>query len=400
MTNRYDFVVIGAGIIGLSCARELMNKYPNASIAIIEKENTVAAHASGRNSGVIHAGIYYGKDSLKARFCLEGGRKLKEYCYASQLPVNHCGKLIVAKNESELPALDTLYRKALDNGARVERVNARQAAEIEPRAVTCEKAIWSPETASIMPGQVCHTLAATLQKQGVRFFFGEPVSHINPAENSLGTRQNTFSYGFLINAAGLYADTISEQYGLTHSYMLMPFKGLYFISQSPRASLNTNIYPVPDANYPFLGVHFTITGDGKTKVGPTALPVLWREQYSGLKGLSYKEMKQITAWYLNAWYHNHFNFRALVKSEARYLFKKNLLAEAQKMVNIDLSKVTFAKSQPGIRAQLYDKVNKELVTDFVIKSVENSVHVLNAVSPAFTSAFSVADYVVNTLIDR
>lgn len=394
----YDYLIIGAGIMGLTCAYELKKRYPETKVAIVEKEEGVAKHASGRNSGVIHAGIYYANDSLKARFCLEGGQLLKSYCQENDLHINPCGKLIVAKHEAELKPLHSHYQRAMANGATVELVDEKQVAEIDPAVVTYQQAIWSPQTASIMPVDVCLSLQKKCEQQGVSFYFKQTITDISPDKKQVKCQSGAIEYGNLINCAGLYADKVAQWYGLSDDYLMMPFKGLYLVSDSPAVALRTNVYPVPDSAYPFLGVHFTITGEGKTKIGPTALPAFWREQYEWFSRFSLSELSQISAWYLKSFIRNDFQFRDLVKTEAKYLFRKKLLSEAQKLVRVDLSKAAFKTSRPGIRAQLYSKKERKLVNDFVIEQVGNSVHVMNAVSPAFTSAFAVARHIVTSFL--
>lgn len=381
--------------MGLSLAYRLCElKGDRRRILIIEKESDVAMHASGRNSGVLHAGIYYGSDSLKARFCRQGSMMMKRYCQDHGLAINRCGKLIVSKDEKEEKRLFELYEMARVNGAKVALINQKQVNEIDRSVKTFSTAIWSPETASISPKAVCHSLHQELTDTGVDFAFNSPVTGVDIQGKTVETQDKRFSYDTLINTAGLYADKIAQCCGVTDDYALLPFKGIYFISRSDTIRLKTNVYPVPDPQYPFLGVHFTITVDGRTKIGPTAIPALWREHYSGIERFKAKEFGNILNWYMKSVVGNHFNFRALLASEAKYLFRGNLLKEAQKMVNLDLAAARFVRSAPGIRAQLYDKRHKRLVNDFIIEHKQDTIHVLNAVSPAFTSAFAMADYII------
>jgi (S)-2-hydroxyglutarate dehydrogenase len=396
----YDFVIVGAGIIGLCVADEIIQKCgKKTSILVIEKEDKVAEHASGRNSGVVHAGIYYANDSLKAKFCLDGGKKLKEYCEEYGLVYNQCGKLIVTKNEDEENTLDHLYSRAIQNGANVELLDKSEIRDIDPNVLTYERAIWSPNTASILPIQVCRSLLDSLQTKGVSFLFDTKVCDVSLDNNYVTCHDGKkIHYGKLINAAGLYADKLAKACGIGADYCLLPFKGLYLVSKNDQVRLKTNVYPVPNVDYPFLGVHFTITGDGKTKIGPTALPAFWRENYQGVSRFSLNELISILSWYSKAYIGNYFHFRELVKTEVKYCFSSNLLKEAQKMLSLDLKKGEFVKTRPGIRAQLYHKHDKKLVNDFVVEKHNNTIHVLNAVSPAFTCAFSVAKHLIEEIV--
>jgi L-2-hydroxyglutarate oxidase len=401
LKNNYDYAIIGAGILGMTVANELLNKNSQLKIAIFEKEVDVALHASGLNSGVIHSGVYYGQDSFKAKFCLIGNEKLRAFCQEQKIAINNCGKLIVTKNEHELTRLKKLYENGLKNGAVLALIDTKEIKKIEPHAKTYEQAIWSPNTGSVMPKQVCKALHQLLIAKGVTFHFNTEITDIDVKTNRLLSKKaETFSFGKLINCAGLYADKIAAHYGLSDDYLMMPFKGLYLISNTPEIALTTNIYPVPDEEYPFLGVHFTITGEGKTKLGPTALPAFWREQYQWFNRFSYQELSQITKWYYKTYRYNHFNFRQLVRNEFKHLFKQNMLNEANQMVDLYMHKRMFVYTKPGIRAQLYDKKNNKLVSDFVFKTTDHSLHLLNAVSPAFTSSFAMANYLVKEYLDE
>jgi L-2-hydroxyglutarate oxidase LhgO len=391
--ENYDFVIIGAGIIGLTIADSLLNNIPNSKIAIIDKEFDVAQHASGRNSGVIHAGIYYKEDSNKSKFCVKGNQLLKQFCVNENIPINNCGKIIVTKNEQEESSLIKLYERGKRNGANLDLLDKNQVKEIEPLAKTYQTAIFSHDTASVNPSLVCSSLKRKLIEKGVAFIFNEQVISFRQNKTSLLTNnKKEIGFGRLINCSGLYADTIANEYGLKNEYQIIPFKGLYLLIHDLK--LNTNIYPVPDPDYPFLGVHFTVTSDGKTKVGPTAIPALWREQYHGFKNFTLKEFSEIFSWYIKAFFSNYFNFRHLLKVESKYILKSQLLNDASLMLNkkIDMNKNSYL--MPGIRAQLYDKNKCTLVDDFVVEAKDRSVHILNAVSPAFTCSFAIAQQVV------
>jgi L-2-hydroxyglutarate oxidase len=268
-----DFLVIGGGIIGIAVARELRQRHPEAAVAVLEKERACGQHASGRNSGVLHAGFYYSADSLKARFTRDGSAALRAYCEERGLPLNRCGKLVVARTAADHPQMDELLQRGAANGVVLESITEAEARRIEPRVKTCERAIWSPNTATADPGAVLDAMRNDAEKEGVGFSLATQFCRVRG--NDIETSQGRWSAGYVVNAAGLYADRIARQFGFSQHYTILPFKGLYLYSDEPSGSLRTNIYPVPDLRNPFLGVHFTVTVDGRSKIGPTAIPAFW-----------------------------------------------------------------------------------------------------------------------------
>ncbi len=396
MDKSVDYLIVGSGIIGLSIARSLKRRDSSSTILLIDKEEQLAAHASGRNSGVLHAGFYYTADSLKARFTVEGNKALKQFCSDNGLAINECGKLIVAADESELPGLDELARRGRSNGAQLEIVSAEQAKEIEPRAHTFERAIYSPATATVSPAQVVTKLAEVIQAQGVELALG--VRYLGFDGGKVHTSGGVVTCGRLINAAGLHADKIAAQFGFGLDYTILPFKGLYLKYAKNKTDINTNIYPVPNLRNPFLGVHFTKTVDGTIKIGPTAIPAFWRENYKGFSGFSAAESLVILSREADLFLRNSFNFRNLAFEELQKFNKRYFIGLAKKLAP-GIDENGFGEFGPaGIRAQLLKKSSRELVQDFVVEGDEFSTHVLNAVSPGFTCAFPFGEYVVDEYI--
>ncbi len=395
-----DFLIIGAGILGLTISLELKKRFPDQKIIIIEKESQVGMHASGRNSGVLHAGFYYTADSLKARFCRDGNRAMKAYCREHNIPLNENGKLVVVKDESELTALKTLYERGLKNGVDLKWIDEDAVREIEPRAKTIKHAIFSPETASVNPQLVLQSLIQEAQKNQITILYNEKYISSNKKEKIITTSKQNIHAGFVINTAGLYADHIAKQFGFSKHYEIVPFKGLYLYSDEKPGSLKTHIYPVPDLNYPFLGVHYTVTADGKIKLGPTAIPAFWRENYDGLKHFSASEMAAIVKREIILFLQNKFHFRKIALYEMKKYSKKFLASQASYMVHdFDVSQYkTWGK--PGIRAQLVDTRDNTLVNDFCFEHDDYSLHVLNAVSPAFTGSFPFAKYLVEAVLQK
>lgn len=391
MSNPYDYIIIGSGIIGLSIARSLKSKEPGASILIIDKEPHEAFHASSRNSGVLHAGFYYTADSLKAKFTAEGSRAMKDYCRGRGLPVNECGKLVVAQNEAERQALHELFARGQKNGSTVSIISEEKAKAIDPNVKTFKEALHSPLTASIDPAAVCQSLKQDLEKQGVIFQFD--CAYLKKTPEGILTIKGEITANKIINCAGLYADKIARDFGFAEKYTIIPFKGLYLKYAKNKTDVNVNIYPVPNLKNPFLGVHFTKTVDGTIKIGPTAIPALWRENYKGLSRFSLDELLNIASWEGRLFVQNTFGFRDLAGEEMKKYNRNYFIRQAKALVE-DIDENGFGEwTPPGIRAQLLDKNSKRLIQDFIVEGNNQSIHILNAVSPAFTCAFSFAHYV-------
>ena len=220
-----DFLIIGAGIVGLTVALQLKKQFPDSEIIIIEKEKKLGVHASGRNSGVLHAGFYYSANSLKAKLCRDGNYFWREYCLEKKLKINQCGKLVVARNESELKGLDELYRRGQENSVKLELITENQAKEIEPSIFTFEKALYSPTTSTIDPNEILRSVSQDVINQNIKIIYNNKF--LNTKKNIISTEAGKFEPGYLINAAGLYADVIAKKYGFSKNTKILPFKGLY-----------------------------------------------------------------------------------------------------------------------------------------------------------------------------
>ncbi|RAP37737.1 FAD-dependent oxidoreductase [Candidatus Marinamargulisbacteria bacterium SCGC AAA071-K20] len=387
--------IIGGGIIGLTMAYWINHFFPKYSIRIIEKEPALGAHASGRNSGVLHAGFYYNPDSLKAKFCIEGQDFLINYIKENKLSINPCGKLIVAKDDEELDRLRKLKERGTQNGVALEWCNEGRVSKIDPLVLTHKNALFSPTTSTINPIEVLTCLSADLESKGVRFNFKESFSSFK--NNIVHTNKDTYETNLLINCAGTYAIDIAKQFNMAKNYQMLPFKGLYLMFEGENP-LKTNVYPVPPKDAPFLGVHFTITVDNKLKIGPTATPALSYEHYKGVENIRLKELIPILGYETAMFVLNKCFFRNLAVEEILKCFKLYLAEQACKLTK-GLDPKLFTKwSKPGIRAQLLDKRNLRLLDDFVVEKKENTLHILNAVSPAFTASFSFTRHIVEEYI--
>ena len=389
--NNFDFGVIGAGIVGLAMANRIRQIHPNATITIFDKEAAVGEHASGRNSGVLHAGFYYSPDSLKAALTRDGNKLLRDFCAEEEIAVKESGKVVVAQNSSEVAALQELHRRGKANGVVTELVTPEQLAELEPLAKTCEWALWSPNTAVANPLAVTQGLANKVVREGTTLKLGHEVLRTLP--NRIITSLGNYSVGHIINCAGLYADKIAKQFGYCDDYAMLPFKGLYWYGNWAPGTLQRHVYPVPDVRNPFLGVHLTVTIDGRAKIGPTAIPIFSRESYAGFGGLSPKEVLNIVGIYPKFLSSKHHDVLGLIKTEMPKYSQRHLVSQAKALVPSVDPKDFKLRGKPGIRAQLLDIKNKKLEMDFVVRGDESSTHVLNAVSPAWTSALAMANHV-------
>ena len=390
-----DFLVVGGGIVGLCSALELKRRYPDQSVMVLEKEPEPGLHASGRNSGVLHAGFYYTADSLKAKFTRDGNEAWRAYCGQHNLRINECGKLVVAKDASELGGLEELHRRGLENNVPVELISASEAREIEPRVKTYERALWSPITATVSPSEVVSRVALECAELGIRVVTG--CAFQSRSGTTVTTTQDRIEAGFLLNCAGLHADKIAKQYGFSKHLEIVPFKGLYLYSDEPARAIRTNIYPVPNLGNPFLGVHFTITVDGHAKIGPTAIPAMWRENYTGFDGFDPGDFIRILGREAGLFFRAGFDFRSLAIEELKKYRRPYMVQLAQSLLEGVKPQDYRRWGKPGIRAQLMDVRTHKLIMDFHLEGDDSSLHVLNAVSPGFTCAIPFASYIVDQI---
>lgn len=390
-----DFLILGGGIIGLSVARELKRRFPNTQVTLLEKEAACGRHASGRNSGVIHAGFYYSADSLKAKLTRAGNQAMTAYCEAKKIPLNRCGKLVVAKDQDDLPQLDELLRRGRANSVPLENLTEEEARKIEPRVKTHQRAIFSPTTASADPQRVIEEMTRDANVEGVTIRTGAP--YLRNKKGLVITPQGSFTASHVVNAAGLYADKIALDFGFSERYRILPFKGLYLYSDEPPNAFRTNIYPVPDLRNPFLGVHFTVKDDGQVKIGPTAIPALWREQYRRFDNFKFGEFIEVLFREAGLMMSSNFDFQKLALEEVRKYSRPHLVALASGLAHGVRPEHYTRWGEPGIRAQLLDIKNRKLEMDFVIEGDKHSTHLLNAVSPGWTCAIPFARYAVDQI---
>lgn len=393
-----DYLVVGGGIVGLSIAAALKRRYPDCGVVLLEKERECGRHASGRNSGVLHAGFYYTADSLKAKFSRDGNRELTEYCLEKGLRIQRCGKLVVARSADELDSLQELFRRAQLNGVPVQRVDEEEVARLEPEAHTCGEALYSPTTATVDPSEVVGALTRDAEDLGVEIRTGT-LFQAREGDQVL-TSSGPLSVGYVVNAAGLYADRVARQFGFAEEYRILPFRGLYIHYEGTDSAPRMHIYPVPRLDHPFLGVHWTTTVDGGTMIGPTAIPALWREHYRGVKAFRFSELAEIGVREAGLWLHDSFGFRRLAWQELRKQSRRRLVSMARELTRSSTARGPWRWGRPGVRAQLFHVPTRSLEMDFHCQGDDRSFHVLNAVSPAFTCALPFARYVVDEIETR
>ncbi len=396
MRTSYDVAVVGGGIVGLAVADAVLAARPQASVLVLEKEPALAAHASGRNSGVLHAGFYYHPDSAKARLTQRGNQLLREFCAERGVPLRESGKVVVATGPDQLPGLLELHRRGAANGVPLELVDPAGLARLEPLARTHELALWSPTTAVAEPGSVVRALAARVTERGGRVRLASAVLGAGPGW--VETSEGRVDVGHLVNAAGLQADRVAHWFGVGREYRMLPFAGRYWYADPGALPLRRLVYPVPDARFPFLGVHLTVTVDDRVKVGPTAIPALSREAYDGL-GLRREtaEVLRTLPLFLAG---QRRGAPRLVATQLPTLSRRWLLAQARSLVPAAHEGLFRERGRPGIRAQLLDLRTHRLEMDFVVRPGPGSTHLLNTVSPGWTTALAMAEELVAELAGR
>jgi len=394
-----DFLVVGGGILGLTLALELKRRQEDSSVTLLEKEPACGLHASGRNSGVLHAGFYYSADTLKAQLTREGNRQLAAYCTERGLRLDNCGKLVVAKDAADLAGLEELQRRGRTNGVELEVLSVDDVRRLEPRARTYERALFSPSTATVDPAEIVASLVRDARAAGIVLLTGAAYQG-RARGRAVLTSAGTIDAGYVVNAAGLYADRVARDFGFSERYRILPFRGRYLVAPPGALGVRTHVYPVPALANPFLGVHVTRAVDGSVKIGPTATPALWREQYDGWRNFKLGECLSIAGRELGMLVRNDFGFRRLALAELRAHGRRALVRRAARLVD-GVRAARFRRwGRPGIRAQLFDVRERRLEMDFRYEGDDRSFHVLNAVSPAFTCALPLAEYLVQRIEER
>ncbi|HEX8584130.1 MAG TPA: L-2-hydroxyglutarate oxidase [Allosphingosinicella sp.] len=397
-----DFVVVGAGIVGLTLALELKRRQPGSTVLLLEKEPEPGRHSSGRNSGVLHSGIYYPPGTLKARVCGQGAREWASYCEERGLPLSRIGKVLVPLREEDAGQLDLLEKRAAENGVDAVRVSGRDLAELEPEARSATgEALFVRSTSVVSSADSFRSILRDAKDAGVEILCGATLDKAEAHRRELVWGGERIAYGHLVNTAGLHADSVAHMFGVGGRYTLLPFKGIYWkLDPASGIDIRHLIYPVPDLRVPFLGVHTTTAIDGTVYLGPTAVPAFGRENYRGTQGVSGDELFRILAHLGSQYLSGRNGFRRLAWQEGRRYFKRWFAQAAQQLLPRLRPEHLLPCNKVGIRAQMLDRNSGALVTDFLVEDGPGSTHVLNAISPAFTSAFPFARHVCDTHILR
>jgi L-2-hydroxyglutarate oxidase LhgO len=396
MSENYDVVIGGAGVIGLSVARALLHHEPNLKILIVDKEERLGAHASGRNSGVLHAGFYYSPDSLKAKFCREGNLELRKLTTKHNIPVRDVGKVVVARNAEEAKRLQILYERGKANGVDIHQFEAKDLPNYEPLAVTHESFLWSPTTGVSDPDLVIQAINSEVVALGAEVRLGTELE-VTDSEKIKINGQIIQARHF-VNAAGTQSDRIAHKFGVGLDYTMIPFMGVYRAVLESKLPLQRLVYPVPHPLNPFLGVHFTLTVDHKVKIGPTAIPIFGREQYGITEGWSFADIQSTFSGATSMLRGTAHDLPALIRSEWPKVFTSTLVREATHLVPTVAHVKGWHLKPPGIRAQLVHRKTGQLEQDFLIAKGSKSTHILNVVSPGWTSAIPFATYAVEHFI--
>ncbi len=396
MVNReFDCIVIGAGIVGISLGLAILERSPHKKVLIIEKEPEPGIHASGRNSGVLHAGFYYSPDSLKAKFCRLGNLELKKFCKDNEIPILETGKVVVCQTKSDVTRLEELYRRGIANGVDIEMLDSSNLDKIEPAAKTIDKFIWSPTTAVGNPKVVITKLAQKFLKNGGHFQFNSLVKLVSTKDEVLiETMNGTYSASSIINSAGAYAADLAKQVNVGNQYVCLPFLGAYKKSKLVDSNPKRLVYPVPNPVNPFLGVHTTNTLNGEIKIGPTAFPVIGKEQYKLGNGFNFSELLEFYKATKALFKSDSVDLIGLAREEFIKLFTKPLLNRTIKLSNSLNTNKQWSKYPAGIRAQIINLETNAIEMDYIVKVDKNVVHILNAVSPGWTSAIPFTHWVV------
>jgi len=391
----YDYTIIGGGIVGLSVGMAITEKYPHSKILIIEKEEELANHQTGNNSGVIHSGIYYEPGSFKARFAKQGSQSMVEFCEKHEIKYDICGKVIVATNDKERPLLDNLYDRGLQNGLDIKKLNREQLLEVEPH-VNGVEAIFVSAAGIVNYKEVSKKFANIIETHDGHVRCGEEVKAIDERSDHVivETDSGTYHSKFLINCAGLQSDRIAKMAGYQTDMMIVPFRGEYYKLKPEKNHLVRNlIYPVPNPEFPFLGVHFTRMINGDIEAGPNAVLSFKREGYKKTD-INFKDLAEVLS------------YPGFLKIASKYMkvgisemvrsFSKRKFVESLQQLIPAVQRDDLVVAPAGVRAQALNR-DGELVDDFQIIQGKRSLHVCNAPSPAATASIEIGKEIVSRL---
>ena len=396
MTTPNSFLIIGGGLVGLATAYRLLERFPLAKVTLLEKETKVGMHQSTHNSGVLHAGLYYAPGSAKAKLAVSGIKQMVDFCRAENISHEICGKLVVAITSDELPRLDELLRRGLANGLQgLRKIEGDEARKIEPN-VKALAAVHVPEEGIVDYRQVCDRMAAIIQERGGQIVTDAKVVRLEHGANSwlAVSTKSEFTADFIINCAGLYCDRVAELANEKRDVRIVPFRGEYYLLKPSAQHLVKNlVYPVPNPQCPFLGVHFTRMIQGGVEAGPNAVLAFAREGYR-LNKIDIRDM--LDALLFPGLWHFLRKYPAMAFSELFQSLSKDHFCQALQRLVPDIRPEDLIPGHAGVRAQAMN-ASGELVNDFHLVVSANAIHVLNAPSPAATASLAIGEYIVNQL---
>ena len=395
------FVIIGAGIVGLSIAETLIKKnlLSPDNLVVLDKYAIPSDGTSTHNSGVLHAGLYYPPNSLKAKLSISGGYKLKEWCNENNLPILNCGKLLVPFNAKDLIRLDKIFDNAIQNGCEVKQIDYSEAVKIQPGLTKQEKYLWSPKTAVFQPKLIIYKLFRKLREKGVEFIQKGVILDDESKKRLLLDDNNYLNYSKYINCAGPGSLEITKSISNKFDNLsILPFLGEYGVQKSG-LNIKTNLYPVPNPELPFLGIHLTPRINDSTLIGPNAVPVFRKD----IQGFDFKEIKDFPSIIVNnlvLFASNLQNYREHAFSEFTVNVRKKFYKNSVKYLSDDSIQdfsIEMDKTTYGIRPQLIERDSFKFINDFLYEKINDNIHIVNAVSPAFTSCFALAEYIVDQI---
>ena len=396
----YDVTIIGGGIVGLATAMQLKKNSPNLKVVLLEKEKTLACHQTGNNSGVIHSGLYYKPGSLKASNCLKGYRQLIDFCDSEKIPYELCGKIVVATVKEELPRLENLYQRGLENGlTRNIKISATEIKDYEPN-ISGLAGIWVPYTGIVDYRAVSNRYASIFTDQyGGEIYTGHRVTAINRknAHSEVIAGDKCFETKLIVNTAGLYCDRVAQLGGINPDVRIIPFRGEYYeLAEEKRHLINNLVYPVPDPAFPFLGVHYTRRITGEIEAGPNAVFAFRREGYKK-SDISLREMFSALFW--PGFMKVMWKYWRMGLGEFYRSYHKGAFTRALQKLSPQVQKKDLIPGGAGVRAQACTR-NGSLIDDFLIEQDNLMINILNAPSPAATASLAIGETIAGMIAER
>jgi L-2-hydroxyglutarate oxidase LhgO len=394
--------IIGSGIVGLTLAYEIAHNNSKCEITIFEKEDNSLKHGTGRNSGVIHSGIYYTPNSLRSELCIKGSRLMKKFIQDHNLFLNPCGKLLLPRDLKEIESLNLLFERSKKVGVKAIKLDSKkEILKIEPNCNPLfDEALFIQDTAIGDPKEVSKKLLEILSEKKVTILYQHEISDVNSEKGIISVQNTIFEFDYIINAAGLYSDKIAKISNLKTNYSSLPFKGKYWSVKTPNISElpKTLLYPVPNLAHPFLGIHTVYDQKGNFYLGPSSTPVFGKEAYKSFQNFNLSEFISLLFKFTIKIIKNENKLRSLAISEFRNLFLFHIRNSTKLYFKSSLNISLSESAKVGIRSQIFDNQSKTLFNDFVVVKQKKTIHILNAISPAWTSSFAMAKHICSNFL--